>query len=61
MPKKSLKKSIEEVETRMSLLHDDYLALKRKNTKLVAWIHTHGGDVQEILREPDRKEQHPLY
>ena len=51
MAKKSLKKSIEEVEHRMSLLHDDYLALKRKNTKLVAFLHSKGFDVDKILRE----------
>ena len=51
MAKKSLKKSVDDVEARLKALHTDYLSLKRKNTKLVAWIHSHGGDVKEILRE----------
>ena len=61
MAKQSLKAQIAEMEDRLTMLHNDYLSLKRKNTKLTAWVHTHGGDVNEIIAESEKAEEFNIF
>lgn len=51
MAKKSAKETIADVEYRLTRLHTDYLAIKAKNTKLIAYLHANGHDVDAILKQ----------
>jgi len=56
--------TIAELESRLSKLHHDYLAIKGRNTLLTArntllcrWVESHGGDVESIV---DMSRDEPL-
>jgi hypothetical protein len=49
MAKQSAKAQLDDMEIRLKALGDLVHKLKRERTYLIAWVHEHGGDIDEIL------------
>ena len=61
MARTAAKETKADLEYRLTRLHTDYLAIKAKNTKLIAYLHANGHDVKEILREVEVDKEMELF
>ena len=54
MAKKSLKAENKDLLSQIELVREQIINLKKERMRLAAWVHTKGGDVNQIVSEPER-------